>query len=210
MSCFTNRFQDRAKHILPLRILSLSRINPTNHLFSAAFIMILRTRMSKKCCLFVERKLSEIGGVSASCLNNSKRSPSMTPTYFSAGLRYFSKDNKNSSLESNDRKISGDLLSKDSLDTKIPLVGRFKNPIVAKLWAAREQALERMTTKTASELDQSETNSISKTEKPPTIGSKAPTDSATGIGYPFSTDPFLLETYKVSDDYTSAPTFIYI
>jgi acyl-coenzyme A thioesterase 9 len=108
------------------------------------------------------------------------------PQTYAGRSRLFS-DNKTPSSDSDQRKISSNRLQ-DQDDLKIPLVGRLKNPIVAKLWAAREEAILRMSKMTAKD-EHSDGKST-------TIASKTPKESATGIGYPFSTDPFLLETYK--------------
>lgn len=132
--------------------------------------------------------------ISFRSVNNGVRSTSV--------IRWFSDQPKNPTTpppNSKHPKISESLFSNDFDTQKIPLVGRLKNPIVAKLWAAREEAIQRMS-KTAEEQ-----HTTTHDEKPTTtttsstsrIASKAPKDSATGIGYPFSTDPFLLETYKV-------------
>lgn len=85
--------------------------------------------------------------------------------------------------------------------TKIPIQGQFKNPIVAKLWAMRTHAKERLHLS-----DDGSTSTTQVTEaavaalREPKVlcegkRSKTPSDSATEISYPFSTDEFLLESY---------------
>jgi acyl-coenzyme A thioesterase 9 len=69
---------------------------------------------------------------------------------------------------------------KDASTAKIPIQGQFKNPIVAKLWAMRQEMKEKE--RTGMEIS------------PAT--SKTPSQSATAISYPFSTDEFLLESYR--------------
>lgn len=64
---------------------------------------------------------------------------------------------------------------------KVPIVGQFKNPIVAKLWAARQELKDRIDPDTPTT---------------PTLTAKTPSESQTSISYPFSTDEFIAETYR--------------
>ena len=91
--------------------------------------------------------------------------------------------------------------SKDNYETKIPMQGQFKNPIVAKLWAMRQDAKERlhMTDDGSTSTTQvTEAAAAARQESKISQGktSKTPSESATSISYPFSTDEFLLESYK--------------
>lgn len=79
--------------------------------------------------------------------------------------------------------------------------GQFKNPIVAKLWAMRQDAKERLAL-----ADDGSTSTTQVTEaaaaalREPKVcqgkTSKTPFESATAISYPFSADEFLKESYR--------------
>jgi acyl-coenzyme A thioesterase 9 len=90
---------------------------------------------------------------------------------------------------------------------KVPLAGQFKNPIVQRLWAAREDAKSRL----GYSGDRGEGTSVTPVSRaaaaiiheghveatPPNLPkSKAPRESMTEISYPLSTDEFLLESYR--------------
>ena len=89
-----------------------------------------------------------------------------------------------------------------SNDPKIPMQGQFKNPIVAKLWAMRHDAKERLgltddgTTSTTEITQAAQAVMNEPKEKHPFVLQKTPAESATAISYPFSTDEFLLESYR--------------
>lgn len=87
-------------------------------------------------------------------------------------------------------------------DIDIPMQGQFKNPIVAKLWAMRHDAKERLglTDDASTSTTQVTKAAAAALREPKAVSaqgksSKTPLESATSISYPFSTDEFLLETY---------------
>jgi acyl-coenzyme A thioesterase 9 len=73
---------------------------------------------------------------------------------------------------------------KDTSTAKISIQGQFKNPIVAKLWAMRQEMKEK------------ERMGMEQITITPATTSKTPSQSATAISYPFSTDEFLHESYR--------------
>lgn len=92
---------------------------------------------------------------------------------------------------------------------KIPLAGQFKNPIVQKLWAAREDAKSRL----GYSGDRGDGTSVTPVSRAAaaiiheghdaaaaaaaaTPKGKSPSVSQTEISYPFSSDEFLLESYR--------------
>jgi acyl-coenzyme A thioesterase 9 len=90
--------------------------------------------------------------------------------------------------------------SKDDEKIEIPMQGQFKNPIVAKLWAMRHESKERLgltddLSTSTTQVTQAAAEALAEPKVPGNKESKTPSESATSISYPFSTDEFLLETY---------------
>ena len=86
---------------------------------------------------------------------------------------------------------------------EIPLEAQFKNPIVAKLWAARQEAKQRLTlsdTGSTNSTDVSRAAAAVVHEGRPVVGEEMrgrhPSESATEITYPFSNDLILREAYQ--------------
>lgn len=86
----------------------------------------------------------------------------------------------------------------------IPIEGQFKNPIVAKLWAARLEAKARLGLSDGKSGGGSSTTDVTKAAAQVVQGGKdeeqasegkAPSESTTEISYPFSTDEILKEGY---------------
>lgn len=71
--------------------------------------------------------------------------------------------------------------------SRIPVVGKFQNPIVESLWNARAAAKLRQAQESKGQTDGGK--DLAKVPR-------SPSDSATFIDYPFSKDEFLLENYK--------------
>jgi hypothetical protein len=89
------------------------------------------------------------------------------------------------------------------LPRKDSVQGKFKNPIVDKLWAARQEARTMMglTVSTSSVTDvtkaaAAELREGKVDEQKDGASGKTPAASMQSISYPFSTDDFLLETYR--------------
>ena len=88
-------------------------------------------------------------------------------------------------------------------DAHIPLQGKFKNPIVSKLWTARQEAKAIMGL-TVSSSNVTDVTSVAitdlregKNDEGDSISNgKTPQESMQSISYPFSSDEFLLETYR--------------
>ena len=88
----------------------------------------------------------------------------------------------------------------------IPIQSHLKNPIVQKLWAARSEAKRRIaldisidskSSESASNDDVSDVKKGARTARAvESSRGKHPSESETSIDYPFSTDEFLLETYR--------------
>ena len=70
------------------------------------------------------------------------------------------------------------------VEPAIPMAGQFKNPIVGKLWASRQEAKLRLEER------------LSSMEGDHEPEPKTPTQSKTEISYPFSSDPYLREAYQ--------------
>ncbi len=85
---------------------------------------------------------------------------------------------------------------------EIPLEAQFKNPIVAKLWAARQEAKQRLSlsdTGSTSSTDVSRAAAAVLQEGRTSSGEmrgRTPSESATEIMYPFSNDLILREAYQ--------------
>lgn len=86
---------------------------------------------------------------------------------------------------------------------EIPLEAQFKNPIVAKLWAARQEAKQRLSlsdTGSTSSTDVSRAAAAVLEEGRPVVEDemrgRQPSESATEIMYPFSNDLILREAYQ--------------
>jgi hypothetical protein len=91
------------------------------------------------------------------------------------------------------------------LPRKDSVQGKFKNPIVDKLWAARQEARAMMglTVSTSSVTDVTKAaaaelreGKVDERNKGDGASGKTPAESMQSISYPFSTDDFLLETYR--------------
>lgn len=86
---------------------------------------------------------------------------------------------------------------------EIPLEAQFKNPIVAKLWAARQEAKQRLS---LSDTGSTSTTDVSRAAAAvlqegrssvvEEIRGRNPSESATEIMYPFSNDLILREAYQ--------------
>ncbi len=81
--------------------------------------------------------------------------------------------------------------------------GKFKNPIVAKLWTARQEAkaIMGLTASSSHVTDVSKAAAAELREGKDNEGDivpsgKSPEESAQAISYPFSSDEFLQETYR--------------
>jgi hypothetical protein len=88
-------------------------------------------------------------------------------------------------------------------ESHIPLQGKFKNPIVSKLWTARQEAKAIMSLTVSSSNVTDVTRAAAadlqrgKNDEGDTIpNGKTPEESMQSITYPFSSDEFLLETYR--------------
>ena len=92
-------------------------------------------------------------------------------------------------------------------DRDVPLEAHFKNPIVATLWAARQEAKMRLGLSDDSRGGGSHTTDVTKaaaqviaagksTDEIVTDRGKAPSESRTEISYLFSTDEILREAYQ--------------
>jgi hypothetical protein len=91
---------------------------------------------------------------------------------------------------------------------KVPIQAEFKNPIVATLWAARQEAKQRLGLSDDSRGGGTSTTDVTKAaakmlqasklgdEASPSNAGKTPRESMTEISYPFSTDEILKETYQ--------------
>lgn len=97
--------------------------------------------------------------------------------------------------------------NKSTATKKVPIQAEFKNPIVATLWAARQEAKQRLGLSDDSRGGGTSTTDLTKAAaqmlqaaKPgdasPSNAGKAPRESMTEISYPFSTDEILKETYQ--------------
>ena len=88
----------------------------------------------------------------------------------------------------------------DKKEIEIPMQGQFKNPIVAKLWAMRQESKERLgltddLSTSTTQVTRAAAEALGEPKRPGNATSKTPSESATSISYPFRTDEFLLETY---------------
>jgi len=88
-------------------------------------------------------------------------------------------------------------------ELSIPMQGKFKNPIVAKLWTARQEAkaIMGLTASSSHVTDVSKAAAAELREGKDNEGDivpsgKSPEESAQAISYPFSSDEFLQETYR--------------
>ncbi len=114
---------------------------------------------------------------------------------------------KSNTLHGNGRRIGASFQNlrfqlSSKATNEIPLEAQFKNPIVAKLWAARQEAKQR--------LSLSDTGSTSSTDvsraaaavlqegrsSSNELRGRTPSESATEIMYPFSNDLILREAYQ--------------
>ena len=91
--------------------------------------------------------------------------------------------------------------SSDKDSQSVPLQGQFKNPIVAKLWAMRHEAKERLGltddgSTSTTQVTEAAAAALRHPKVPTNKTAKTPSESATSISYPFSTDEFLLESYR--------------
>ena len=88
--------------------------------------------------------------------------------------------------------------SSSSSSSSPPTVAKFKNPIVEQLWVARHEAKLMSETK-----EQQQQQQQDGTPQQPV--SKFPSDSETFIDYPFSSNEFLRESYRVSTYFRTQP-----
>lgn len=94
-----------------------------------------------------------------------------------------------------------DNTTKENSNKKIPMQGQFKNPIVGKLWAMRHDAKERLGldddgSTSTTQVTQAAAAALLEPKICENKTSKTPLESSTAISYPFSTDEFLLESYR--------------
>ena len=75
----------------------------------------------------------------------------------------------------------------------VPIEAQFKNPIVSKLWSARQEAKQRLRIATETSSNDGNQNVTTSDCVPP---SKSPSESQTEISYPFSTEEILKEAYQ--------------